>query len=74
MFREFFHRLIRYQKRVGRYAVRVDHIDGFWFVSVFGPTLKSNKSIEALMIEKGSKIWTFETARQKGLEFICAHA
>ncbi len=73
MFREVLHRFVRYQKRVGRYTVRVDHVGGFWFVSVFGPTIKANKTSHALMVEKGNRIWVFETARQKGLEFICAH-
>lgn len=70
MFREVLHRFVSYTKRVGRYTVKVECVDGEWGVWVLGPTLTTNTREDQLLFAKSHKLSTFYSARQQGLAFV----
>lgn len=73
MFREYLHRVFSYSKRIGRYTVKVEHVDGQWHCWVFGPTIPVNQRIETLRGET-KKLWDFSAARAYGMRFVREHS
>lgn len=72
MFREYFHRLWWYKKRVMYYTVQIEYLDGRWHAYVTGPAGNDpTKAICLLFCERMLDVDNhFKYARRKGLNFI----
>ncbi|MCP4540648.1 MAG: hypothetical protein GY832_26215 [Chloroflexi bacterium] len=71
MFREIAHCFIAYRKRIGPYTVKVERINGRWWVWVLERT---GSGTRVLMGDEMIRIATFEIALGKGLRFVAGHA
>ena len=71
--RSIVHRFVSYTKRIGRYTIKVEWLDGQWHCWIFGPTVPTNGRAETLKGET-KKLWGFYAARAYGMRFVREHS
>jgi len=69
MLRKTIHAVIAYKKRVGKYTIKIERINGAWHTWVFGPPSSTNDRPVLLYGHDGYSR-SFNDARKDGISFI----
>ncbi len=68
--RNLLHKIISYKKRVGRYVVKVEYIDGNWWTFVLVDAVEKHHNAQVVYSHQQDSKGYFGWARWKGLSYI----